>query len=132
MSGVTTLVYKPDKPPANSCHPFTYEIDAGIRIGLAVAEICRSLQSQGIRPDLIIGHNGWGETLFVKDVFPDIPLLSYFEFYYRPHGADVNFDPAFPQRFDDSLRLRIKNATNHIGLDAADCGFTPTNWQKSL
>jgi glycosyltransferase involved in cell wall biosynthesis len=132
MNGVTTLVYKPEKPVPNSCHPFTYEIDASIRIGAAVAEICRSLHSQGVRPDIIIGHNGWGETLYVKDIFPDVPLLAYFEFFYHFRGVDMGFDPEFTTIFGNPSHLRTRNAVNLMGFDAADWGNTPTYWQRSV
>lgn len=132
MLRVTTLVYTPDKPERNGCHPFTVEIDAGIRTGLAVAKVCRSLQRQGVRPDIIIGHNGWGETLFVKDVFPDVPLLAYFEFFYHSRGVDVGFDPEFATIFGDPMHLRTRNAVNLMGFDAADWGNTPTYWQRSV
>lgn len=132
MQGVTTLVYKPDRPERNACHPFSYEIDAGIRTGLACAEICRSLQQRGIRPDIIIGHNGWGETLFVKDIFPDVPLLAYFEFFYHYKGVDIGFDPEFATIFGHPAHLRTRNAINLMGFDAADWGHTPTHWQRSV
>jgi glycosyltransferase involved in cell wall biosynthesis len=90
------------------------------------------LVAQGFRPDIVIGHNGWGETLFVKDVLPTTPLLSYFEFYYRWQGADTNFDPEFPLGFDDRLRIRAKNAVNLLGLETADWGLSATRWQRSL
>jgi glycosyltransferase involved in cell wall biosynthesis len=132
MPGVTTLLYSPEKPDRGSCHPFTYEIDAGIRTGIAVTQVCRSLLKQGVQPDIVIGHNGWGETLFVKDVFPDVPLLAYFEFFYHYHGVDVGFDPEFATIFGDPMHLRTRNAINLMGFDAADWGNTPTHWQRSV
>jgi glycosyltransferase involved in cell wall biosynthesis len=132
IRGVKRLNYAPARGVARDTHNYTRDLEGAVLNGQAVVRVLLEVRQQGFRPDLIIGHNGWGETLFVKDVYPDVPLLSYFEFFYRPYGADVNFDPAYPQRFDDSLRLRVKNATNHIGLEAADWGFTATNWQRSL
>ncbi len=37
--------------------------------------IWSSLRS-GFTPDVVVGHTGWGETLFVKNVWPTIPLLG--------------------------------------------------------
>jgi glycosyltransferase involved in cell wall biosynthesis len=85
----------------------------------------------GIRPDIICGHNGWGEMLFLRDVFPDTPILSYFEFYYHPENVDVGFDPEFVSEVDP-LRLRSRNAVNLLGFDVADWGNTPTQWQRQL
>jgi glycosyltransferase involved in cell wall biosynthesis len=132
MRGVTKIVYKPVLPAQSTCHPFSIDVDRAIRTGLAAAEACRALRARGIRPDIVIGHNGWGETLFVKDVFPDAPLLSYFEFFYHAHGVDVDFDPEFVSVFGDPARLRTRNAVNLMGFHAADWGHTATSWQRSL
>jgi glycosyltransferase involved in cell wall biosynthesis len=132
MQGVNKIVYQPVLPSRSTCHPFTIDIDRAIRTGLAAAEACRALRSRGIRPDIVIGHNGWGETLFVKDVFPDTPLLSYFEFFYHAQGVDVDFDPEFASLFGDPARLRARNAVNLLGFSAADWGHTATRWQRSL
>jgi len=80
---------------------------------------------------MILGHNAWGETLYLKDVFPDAPLLACFEFYYGASGRDVSFDPEFPDSLNARLRLRTLNAVNLMGLDAADLGHTATEWQHS-
>jgi glycosyltransferase involved in cell wall biosynthesis len=133
MRGVTKLIYKAEHPVHTSCHAFSVDLDYAIRTGMAVAEVCKMLRTQGVRPDIVIGHNGWGETIFVKDVFPDVPLLADFEFFYRARGADVGFDPEFASVFfDDPSRLRAKNAINLLGFAAADWGHTATRWQRSL
>ncbi len=132
MQGVTKIVYKPVLPAQSTCHPFSIDVDRAIRTGLAAAEACRALRARGICPAIVIGHNGWGETLFVKDVFPNAPLLSYFEFFYHAHGVDVDFDPEFTSVFGDPARLRTRNAVNLMGFNAADWGHTATSWQRSL
>ena len=131
MRGVTTLAYQPDRADPAGVHPLAYEIDTGIRNGLACAEKCKELRQKGIRPDIIIGHCGWGETLFVKDVFPDAPMLSYFEFFYRFRGADVGFDPEFAG-LTSPEHLRTRNAINLMAFAATDWGHSPTYWQRSL
>ena len=68
----------------------------------------------------------------MKDIFPKAPLIGYFEFFYRLHGADVGFDPGDPITADTAPRLRTKNLGNLLALDTADLGQTPTEWQKSV
>lgn len=80
-------------------------------------------------PDVVIGHAGWGETLYLKDIFPQAKLINYFEFFYHATGADTGFDPEFPMSIDDHLRIRTKNAVNLLSLDACDAGISPTHWQ---
>ncbi|HET7881594.1 MAG TPA: glycosyl transferase family 1, partial [Acetobacteraceae bacterium] len=45
--------------------------------GAAVAAVMRQLKGEGFTPDLVVGHCGWGETLFVRDVWPDSRILLH-------------------------------------------------------
>jgi glycosyltransferase involved in cell wall biosynthesis len=130
ITGVRKFEYRP-VPSDPKAHGYVRELEIGITNGLAVASVCQWLARDGYTPHIIIGHNGWGEILFVKDVWPEVPLLGYFEFFYRPRGSDIDFDAEFPAEADSATRLRIRNAVNLLGLDAADWGQTPTQWQRS-
>jgi len=133
LEGVRKLEYTLPNAPHHGYHPFVAEFDDAVRAGLAVANVCRVLRDDGVAPNIIVGHNGWGETLFVKDVFPTVPLLVYFEFFYHAAGVDVGFDPEFSTIFfGDPARLRIRNAVNLMAFEAADWGHTPFDWQRSL
>jgi glycosyltransferase involved in cell wall biosynthesis len=132
MAGVHKTTYPKDQRERVNCHAYTVEIDRAIYAAASVADRCRDLRSQGFRPDLIVGHSGWGETMFVKDVFPDVPLLANFEFYYHSNGVDVGFDPEFVSVFQDPSRLRVRNATNLLAFETADWGHSATRWQRSL
>lgn len=132
LPGVAKVVYQNPPREVAGCHPLTFDLDQAVRTGAAAAARCRALRDDGVRPDLIVGHSGWGETLFLKDVFPDVPLLSYFEFFYHSVGVDVDFDPEFTSVFADPSRLRMKNAVNLVAFDATDWGHTPTRWQRGL
>lgn len=132
MQGVNKIVYQPPAANNSGSHPLTLEIDASIRNGAAVAQALRELLDQGYRPDIVIGHSGWGETMFLKDVFPDAPLLANCEFFYHSEGADVGFDPEYVSLFADPARLRTRNAVNLMAMDAADWGHSATHWQRNL
>jgi glycosyltransferase involved in cell wall biosynthesis len=129
IAGVRMLEYLP-APILPGGHSYVNDLDGGVMCGLAVARLCEGLQQEGFTPDIVIGHTGWGELLFIKDVWPRVPLLGYFEFFYRSSGSDLNFDREFPATVDDVLRVRVRNATNLLSLDAADWGYTPTQWQR--
>jgi glycosyltransferase involved in cell wall biosynthesis len=128
ISGVRKFEYRPALR-APDAHPYLRELESGVENGLAVARLCEWLKRDGFTPDIVIGHNGWGEILYVKDVWPHTSLLGYFEFFYRGRGTDVDFDPEFPPEPDAAERLRTRNAINLLGLDAVDWGQTPTEWQ---
>jgi glycosyltransferase involved in cell wall biosynthesis len=132
MLGVHKVSYEKDQRPPVNCHAYAAELERAIHTGATVAEVCRTLKDQGFVPDLIVGHSGWGETLFVKDVFPDVPLLANFEFYYHARGVDVGFDPEFVSIFSDPSRLRARNGVNLLAFQAADWGHSATLWQRSL
>jgi glycosyltransferase involved in cell wall biosynthesis len=130
IAGVRKFEYRP-VPSNSNAHDYLRELESGVANGLAVARVCQWLDRDGYVPDIVIGHNGWGEILYVKDVWPQVPLLGYFEFFYRPRASDIDFDAEFPAEPDAALRLRTRNAVNLLGLEAADRGQTPTQWQRS-
>ncbi len=78
----------------------------------------------------MFAHIGWGEALFLKDIFPEAKLLLYCEFFYRARGADTGFDPEFPPSSASFARLRVMNAPLLMALEAADLGVAPTHWQR--
>jgi glycosyltransferase involved in cell wall biosynthesis len=88
------------------------------------------LRGQGFYPDVIYAHLGWGEALFLKDIFPKARVLLYCEFFYRARGGDMGFDPEFPASAEKVLRLRVMNAPLLMALDASDWGHAPTRWQQ--
>jgi glycosyltransferase involved in cell wall biosynthesis len=130
LPGIRILEYLP-LPPSGAIPPHLQEVEMGVMNGLAVARLCEALKREGFTPDMMIGHCGWGEVLFVKDVWPAVPLLGYFEFFYRVAGSDLDFDPEFPPPSFDPTRIRTRNTINLLSLDAADWGQTPTEWQRA-
>ncbi|MCU0827185.1 MAG: glycosyltransferase [Tabrizicola sp.] len=100
--------------------------------GVVVARFARNLRDKGYVPDVIFGHSGWGETLFLKEVWPEAKLLVYAEFYYRGIGADSGFDPEFSTTgFDQVMIAQGRAAYMAQALAHADKGISPTEWQAS-
>lgn len=129
IEGVRQVVYH-CSPPGNDIHSCSREFDHAMRRAEAVAQVARSLKQLGYRPDIVIGHQGWGELLNLGDIWPNVPTLGYFEFYYDPGGLDVGFDPEFPTTPDLPAFVRAKNAVNLLGLQQPGLGQTPTLFQK--
>jgi len=105
--------------------------DVNLRRGLAVAKSLETLKAKGLDPEIIYGHPGWGEMLFVRDVFPHARIVSFCEFYFNTEGQDLGFDPEFPERDDLKYDVRAQNMTQSQSLLAGDLGICPTLWQKS-
>ncbi len=133
ISGVHKVEYEPPRAPAPSTHRYLIGAEKAIIQGQEVWRLCKQLKTkESFVPDVICAHPGWGDGLYLKDIYPDTPILSYFEFYYNFHGADVNFDPELPVTEDDAARVRTKNVINLLNLESADWGISPTHWQKSM
>jgi len=100
--------------------------------GVSVARFAQRLRSDGYVPDVIYGHSGWGETLFLKEVWPEAKLLLFSEFYYRGRDADTGFDPEFQATgFDQVMIAQSRAAYMAQALVHADAGICPTQWQAS-
>ncbi|MCT6836878.1 MULTISPECIES: glycosyltransferase [Bombella] len=130
IPGVRRVLYRLPELERGKSHPFVGEFDYAIRRAEAVAAVARSLKTLGFQPDIIIGHHGWGELLNLESVFPDVPLLGYFEFYYGLTGRDTGFDPEFPPPENVELLIRCKNTVNLQALAGPGLGQTPTRFQR--
>lgn len=133
-SAIPVLRYKHDTPEVDPAatrlgRNYTLMSDRGV----SVARAARQLRDErGYTPDVIFGHSGWGETLFLKEVWPSAKLIVYAEFYYKGVGADVGFDPEFSTAGFDQVMI-AQGRTAHLGqaLLHADAGVSPTEWQAS-
>ncbi len=126
---ISYCFYKKPEEGGDKTHRYLRSFEGQVRRGQAVARVCMKLKQIGFVPDIICAHPGWGEALFLKDVFPESSLLSFCEFYYGGEAA-LNFDPEFPGGEIDSLaKSRIMNSHLLHALEACDRGICPTRWQ---
>jgi glycosyltransferase involved in cell wall biosynthesis len=92
-------------------------------------------QRTDIRPDLIVGHSGFGSTLFLRELFPDVPVINFFEFYYHPHDPESDMDFRRDLNWHTPevkyLRSRCRNAMILLDLQNCQIGYAPTNFQAS-
>ena len=130
-----------NRPFASGIKVFGYQVNPqsqgfeapvvrAIERGRAAAAAATQMRRAGFRPDVIFTHLGWGEALFLKDVFSEAKVLLYCEFFYRAQGGDLGFDPEFPPSRESLLRVRVMNAPLLMSLDASDWGLAPTHWQQ--
>jgi Glycosyl transferase family 4 group len=131
MTGVRKVPYSAPSPTSADVHWTIRELDLAVRRSERVISTARNLRELGFSPDVIIGHHGWGELLALQDVWPTVPILGYYEFFYHTGHSDVGFDPEFPTPVEDFPRIRAKNAVNLLALSGPGHGQTPTRWQLS-
>jgi glycosyltransferase involved in cell wall biosynthesis len=130
--GVQVRHYSLIRSPAKDSHPLLRDQESSVLRAEACAAAAHALKQEGFTPDVIVAHPGWGEALFIKDVFPAARLVVYCEYFYAKEGQDVGFDPEVPAlNFEQQCLLRMKNATNLLSMEIADAAISPTQWQKS-
>jgi glycosyltransferase involved in cell wall biosynthesis len=103
--------------------------------GGAAAHAARMLRETGFSPDVIIGHPGWGEMLFLHHIFPKARQIQIAEFFYHAENADVGFDPEFsppPTTLENALSTEAKNLGLAASYVHADWLVAPTAYQASL
>ncbi len=131
IPGVRKVLFNPSREPRPETHHYVRSLESAVIYGQAVFRMAEQLKAEGFVPDVICGHSGWGPTLFVKEAFPGVPVLCYFEWFYHAQGSDADFDPAEPLSIDDMAKIRVKNSPILIDLYSCDWGVSPTEWQRS-
>lgn len=130
--GLRVVKYAAAKGTAHDVHPWVAEVETKVIRGDAAFRAALKIKDEGFTPDVIVAHPGWGESLFLKQVWPNSRLIIYCEFFYASHGTDVGFDPEFPPTDSgDACRIRMKNVNNFLHFDIANAGVSPTEWQRS-
>jgi glycosyltransferase involved in cell wall biosynthesis len=132
MDGVKLLKYGLGQVDVSATHPFARRFDAECHRAEQVLYALSSLATAGFKPDVIMAHPGWGETLPLRTIFPTARILLYCEFFYGAHGRDVGFDEEFPETgADGHVALHLKNAASLLALADCNVGISPTEWQRS-
>lgn len=129
VDGIERVQYKLSGGATKSTHYCSRTFENSVWHTFGVYEAMKARPD--IKPDLVVGHSGFGSTLWLADLY-DCPIINYFEYYYRSKGSDLDFRPDFPVKEIDVLRSRTRNAM--ILLDAQTCtrGYCPTGYQRSL
>ena len=130
--GVQLVQYAASRGSSPNIHPWVTDFETKTIRAEACFKAALKMKAEGYTPDVIVAHPGWGESLFLKDIWTEAKLGIYCEFFYHPKGADVGFDPEFPPKTEEEAsRLRLKNINNLLHFEVADAGLSPTHWQAS-
>ncbi len=130
-SPVRTFYYK--SPPKDRLKGIGATFADVAARGEMVSGACSQLRDRtGFTPDVIVGHNGWGEVLFLREVWPGARIVNYAEFVYRARGLDADFDPEF-QSLTPQARMATTARAAHIlqSMIDADAALSPTGWQAA-
>lgn len=129
IKGIQKFVYKTKRDVPKDAHNYLRFYEEAVINGQSTAEVAIQLKNKGFKPDIIVGHT-WGNTMFMKDIFPDVPLLCYFEWFYNSEGADIGFDGRKLNE-NDMAKTRCKNSHLLVDLYSCDAGISPTIWQRN-
>ena len=123
--------FRPHRDGRKDQHPYLVDVENAVLTGQAVARAAWKMKADGYSPDLIMAGCGWGLGLYVRDVWPDAKYVGYFEWYYR-QGSDDRFlfDP-HDASWDNAHRIRTRNASVLLDVDACNWGVVPTEYQAS-
>ena len=132
LAGVELHQYSLGRDPQGQlCHPYLRRYEAAMLHGQAAFREALKLRQGGFEPDVIVGHSGFGNTLFLKEVWPKARFVGYFEWFYRTSGSDVGFGSQEPASPDTALRVHSYNTPIVMDLALCDGALCPTQWQAS-
>jgi len=127
---VECVQYKVDGGATKQNHYCTRTFENATRHAMAVYDAVKARPD--LKPDLLVGHSGFGSTLFLRELFPNVPIINYFEYFYRTRDSDMDFRKEYPPVPMDFLRARSRNAMLLLDLDNCDAGYSPTDYQRTL
>ncbi len=128
---ITVFGYdQPDIDKSDMPNNAEYTVEQIVRAE-ALTKVLLRQKNQGLKPDIILAHPGWGEGLYLKEIFPQAKLIYFFEFFFKSDLETINFDPEFTRGLGKQISSRINSATALLSLHVADAGVSPTRWQWS-
>lgn len=129
--GIRIVRYLHNKAVSKEIHAWLTHFEPKAIHGEACYRAALELKAQGCQPDVIVAHPGWGESLFLKDVWPRAKLGIYCEFHYSTATGGIGFDPEFPMDMDEACHVRLMNINNLLHFETADLGISPTQFQAN-
>ena len=129
--GYRLIRYEPHRSGGGAhLHPYLRRLEPAIIEGQAAYRAAQQLKNEGWEPDVIINHVGFGNGLFLSDLFPTAKKVGLFEWFYNPFGSDVDFLSNGQVSADHQQRLRIWNTETLQELVSCDHAVVPTIWQR--
>ena len=131
LNGIETRLYKTHRSATKESYGLSRVWEEATGNGFGAALAAKELETkEGFKPDIVIGHVGWGELTFIKQIWPDVPVIGLFEFYYNLGGGLVGFDPDEPISDHTPFLMQARNAVPLANIETVDMGHCPTLWQR--
>ena len=127
LANVECVRFVPHRQPAKEVHSYLRAGEQAVLRGQAVLRTVHQLMEQGFTPDVAVVHGGEGFGLYLKTLLPNLRLVSYMEWYFRPETSKHLFE-----EFDlnNSLATQTRNWPTLQELIEADVVVSPTDWQR--
>ena len=74
------IKYIPCAGTTQKAFPVIHEAETKSIRGYSVYKALLKAKSQGFKPDIVYAHPGWGEVLYIKQIWPYVPLVTFHEF----------------------------------------------------
>lgn len=131
IPGVNRIAIKSKLPISSSKKT---EYDRMIDCGNAYYNAFLNLNSKNYTPDVVVCHNGWGCGLRLRDVWPEVFIISYHEWWFSSKFLDT---PKFlcktswmKDSFVNLSGSYKRNSLMALEMCHADLILSPTKWQR--
>ena len=130
------------QPPALDCgweglehvrYSWDSEADTSPEVrGRTVGDVCSQLKQNGLKPDLIVAHSGWGEALNLSDVWPQTPLVVLPELWGSQRALGFGFDAALPKHHPEPEIFESSNRITAKSIERSTVALVPclSQWQS--
>ncbi len=134
--GMRVIRYGPHRKPSAETHPYAQPMDRAAINAQGFVRAALTTRREGLQPDVIVAHSGWGAGMFARDVFPKAAFVAYCEWWYSYPGADVRYlaelaGEKLPDGVEAPMYERARNAPIAMDLAAADAALCPTRFQAA-
>ena len=107
------------------------DLEQNLRRAARVADLARQLREEGLRPDAVVFHSGWGEGLYLRDIWPEAALIAYPELYASARLMGHGFDPDLGEPSEGTrMALRRQTFMALAAIADSDAAVAPTLFQR--
>jgi glycosyltransferase involved in cell wall biosynthesis len=129
LAGITVHQYGKPQFKERRTHPYAINYENAVVTGQAMTRLALQLKQNGLEPDIIMAHSGWGPGLFVKEVWPQAKYIGYYEWYYQGLAIDTMFLNNAEPNPDQRLRAVSRNGAIVMDMIQSDISLCPTRFQ---